>query len=85
MGTAKSHLAVAVTKELVTHLIRILAGQSFALCSHSIFYLILNDRTAFSVVGNHSLAVNGTLTLAAVYYTLQSCYLQYTYLRFASS
>lgn len=62
-----------------------LIRQSFALCSHSIFYLILNDRTAFSVVVNHNLPVNGTLTLTAVYYALQSCYLQYTYLRFAST
>jgi len=65
---------VAAIAELVTHLIQIVSGQSFALCSHGIFDLIMTDRIAFTVVVNHSLTVNRTPTLTAICYALQSCY-----------
>lgn len=77
----QSQLAVAIAEGLVTHLIQILADQSFALCSHGIFDLILKDRTAFTAVVNHSPTVNGPPTLTAISCVLQSFYLPYTHLR----
>lgn len=80
-GHYQSQLAFAITEELVTHLMQILSAQSFAFSSHGIFDLILNDRTVFTVVVNHSLTVNGTPTLSAIFCPLQSFYLQYMHLR----
>lgn len=80
-GHYQSQLAFAITEELVTHLMQILSAQSFAFCSHGIFDLILNDRTALAVVVNHSLTVNETPTLRTIFCALQSFYLQYMHLR----